>query len=105
PRVASEDVRAARDRAVEEYMSDRGCYGNPQPLPPGRSSGWLKLAAVAGIGAAVWWWVLPSIGLGHKDKSQHEPPQPSPGLLPHVPLPQSPLDQIARSRGFASAAE
>lgn len=84
-------------------MSGRGCYGNPPPLPPGRSSGWLKVIAVAGIGAVAWWWVLPSIGLGAKPRSQsHELPLPS-----HVPPPPPPhpLDAIARSRGFASAAE
>ena len=82
-------------------MSGRGCYGNPAPLPPGRSSGWFKIAAAAGIGAAVWFWVLPSIGFGHKDKSQHAPPSHEPPPAP----PLHPFDQIAQARGFSSAAE
>lgn len=80
-------------------MSDRGYYGNPAPLPARRSGGgWIKVAAVVGLGAAIWFYVIPAIGSKAKQApSPHEPPSPP-------PPPPHPLDEAARSRGFSSTA-
>lgn len=79
-------------------MSDRGYYGNPAPLPPRRSGGgWIKVAAVAGLGAAIWFWVIPAIGSKPKlAPPPHVPPPLPPASPPH------PLDEVAHSRGFSS---
>jgi hypothetical protein len=78
-------------------MSDRGYYGNPAPLPARRSGGgWIKVAAVVGLGAAIWLYVIPAIGSKSKQAPPHEPPPP--------PAPPHPLDEAARSRGFSSTA-
>lgn len=78
-------------------MSDRGCYGNPAPLPARRpGGGWIKVAAVVGLGAAIWFYVIPAIG----SKSKHVPPSPHEPPAP----PPHPLDEAARSRGFSSTA-
>lgn len=76
----------------------RGHYGNEQ-LAQRRSGGvgggWFKIAAVVGLGAVIWWWVIPAIG----PKSKHveeTPPQ------PQEPPPD--LSQAAQARGFSSTA-
>lgn len=77
-------------------MSGRGVYGNPAPLParqPG--GGWIKVAAVVGLGAAIWFWAIPAIGSKSK---QSPPPSHEPPPAPH------PLDAVALSRGFPSRA-
>jgi len=77
----------------------RGFYGGDQlarPRTGSSSSGWFKIATVAGLGAAIWWWVIPAIG----PKAKH--------VAPHGAAPtqetthDAELDQIARSRGFSS---
>jgi hypothetical protein len=82
-------------------MSDRGYYGNPAPLPARRSGGgWLKIAAVVGIGAAAWYWVIPAIVARRTRRMQLQLAAPLP---PSQPV--HPLDEVARSRGFASGAD
>lgn len=80
----------------------RGYYGSEQLAPPRRqsNSGWLTVAVVAGLGAVIWWWVLPAVG----PKAKHAV---TPAPSPVVPL-TSHDDEIsrqARERGFASARE
>jgi hypothetical protein len=89
----------------------RGYYGSAQLAPRRQSNGrgWFTIAAVAGLGAAIWWWVLPAIG----PKGRHEPPSSpssSPPSSPSLPssLPSSRDEELSRQaqeRGFSSAKE
>lgn len=85
----------------------RGYYGTAQLAPRRQSNGrgWFTIAVVAGLGAVIWWWVLPAVG----PKAKHEPsPLPSPSSTPQQST-VSPLDEEiarhARERGFSSAKE
>lgn len=70
----------------------RGYYGGERlDRQPGSGSGWLKLAAVVGVGAAVWyWWPRKRVVLLPAETLSASPP------------PLSELEQIAHSRGFTS---
>lgn len=86
----------------------RGYYGTAQLAPRRQSNGrgWFTIAVVAGLGAVIWWWVLPAVG----PKAKHEPSPllPSPSSTPQQ-SPVLPLDEEiarhARERGFSSAKE
>jgi hypothetical protein len=73
----------------------RGFYGSEQLEQKRSSSGWFKIAAVVGIGAAAW-FLWPRLRGARNTVTLEQPPQ-----LPHVPYDQA-LEQFARSRGFAS---
>jgi hypothetical protein len=83
----------------------RGHYGSEQ-LARSRTeggSGWFKIAIVAGLGAAVYWWVIPAIT---RPKIKVEPKYESSPSPPPAPLSaQEDLEQLARSRGYSSAQE
>lgn len=71
----------------------RGYYGDAQ-LAPGRSGGgWFKIAAIVGLGAVTWYWVLPKIRSRRAIAEISRSPSPSE------------LEQIAQMRGYASAQE
>lgn len=83
----------------------RGYYGSSQLAPRRQSNGrgWFTIAVVAGLGAVIWWWVLPAVG----PKSKHEAPS-SPAPPPPLPPAAShdeELSRLARERGFSSAQE
>jgi len=85
----------------------RGYYGEGQ-LAPRRSGGggWFKVVAVVGVGAAVVWLLWPR-SKASPALALHEPP-PAPPAAPPLPAPAAGsegLDQVARSRGFASTKE
>jgi hypothetical protein len=83
----------------------RGHYGSEQLArsQTGGGSGWFKIAIVAGLGAAVYWWVIPAIT---RPKVKDEPKYELSSASPSAPLsPQDDLEQLARSRGYASAQE
>lgn len=80
----------------------RGYYGNAQLAPRRQSNGrgWFTIAVVAGLGAAIWWWVLPAVG----PKAKHEAPAP-PSAAPPAPSHDEEIARLARERGFSSARE
>ena len=95
----------------------RGYYGTGQlaPQPPRRrgGGGWIKIAVVVGVGAAVWFmWPRKSApisdefgGGGDAPKPPAPPPLPPPEGLPMQSVtldPHESLDQAAQSRGYPS---
>jgi hypothetical protein len=95
----------------------RGYYGAgqlaPKPPQPRRSGGWIKLAAVVGVGAAVWFLWPRKPKLDYDDESGGGGNGPGPPTLPPAPPPPErplaqsfdsgvPLDQEAQARGYSS---
>lgn len=80
----------------------RGHYGGEQLDRPTRSGGgWFKIAAIAGVGAAIWYmWPRKSPELVYMPPSP--PPSPPPPPSPTAPT-DTALEQIAHERGFISA--
>jgi hypothetical protein len=74
----------------------RGYYGDAQ-LAQRSGGGWFKIAAIVGLGAVTWYWVLPKI---RSRRAIAEISQ-----LPPLPPSPSELEQIAQMRGYASARE
>jgi hypothetical protein len=89
----------------------RGFYGSEQLARPrtggGANKGWFKIAAVAGLGAAIYWWVLPAIRPKPKQVTApyaSPPPVEASYSPPHASsLHDEDLERHARSRGFPSA--
>jgi hypothetical protein len=84
----------------------RGYYGNEQLArrrSGGGGGGWFKIAVIVGLGAVIW-FMLPGIGPKAKHAAEPEALKPSsPHEAPHeAPQHDDALDQLARSRGFAS---
>lgn len=93
----------------------RGYYGTGQleSGPPRRRGGWVKIALVVGVGAAIWvLWPrkkpLPDIGRGgDAPQPSAPPPQPSQPVgqvlaPPSSYMPPSQVDPQADARGFSS---
>lgn len=80
----------------------RGYYGSAQLAPRRRSGGgWFTIAAVAGLGAVIWWWVLPAVGpkpkyVAEPESKHEEDPTHSSSSS------EEDLSQLARARGFSS---
>lgn len=87
----------------------RGFYGSEQLARPrtggSASKGWFKIVAVAGLGAAIYWWVLPAIGPKSKQAPAPYEVPPSTSYAPSqaASLHDEDLERHARSRGFPSA--
>jgi hypothetical protein len=93
----------------------RGYYGAgqlaPKPPQPRRGSGWIKLAVVVGVGAAVWylWPRKPKLdyddesgGGGPYPPTPSSPPPPPEGQLAQAFDSGVPIDQEAYARGYPS---
>ena len=82
----------------------RGYYGGEQ-LDRSRhrsGSGWFKIGAVVGLGAVIWWWVLPAVGSKFSARSAPLPPPPPPPPPPPL-APADELERLSRAGGFVSA--
>ena len=88
----------------------RGYYGAgqlaPKPPQPRRGSGWIKLAVVVGVGAAVWYLWPRKPKLDYDDESgggggSYPPPPSPPPPLPEGQLAQA-FDQESYARGYPS---
>ena len=99
----------------------RGHYGSEQlaPRPRGRSGrGWFVPVVMLGVGAVVIWYMMPSDKCEEAEEPTASPPPPFPPQPPPYRRYDTPvasvepavtaaeaaaeIDQLARSRGFAS---